>query len=423
MAHQAFNPHSWAFGNGHGFLPAAPQSQLGNGAGNVGAQNNHPALLNPAGFMIGAGHHVPEPADETICCVICGIPLRPTADCALIREYPGAVLDWMRPVLLAPLPAYHEATKLARYAHAYRRCDDDLLKEIRPTHFLGSGEGFIIRDETSNSKLKIFIDTRKDCKDLPAPLHEGCLHVARQFCKYQSSFHIDFRAADGGAPSSIAHLWEIWTKRLIWTCPGGVLDVPILEPLNYLGAPLHTNLIKYVRELRSHPHLLKYQADPTNIGNLTDIVVRHLRRIPEDDTYPPPKVEYLVALMEARLPQELMYHVMENMEPFVDESLTCTRVLPPRWWHDKLFTHHIIPWLWDLDLNVLEATRVAQGIDIEDESCWDWELLVRQLSQSNVLEAGGILHGASDQLWNRYRIWTLLGKARLGHLAYRPIDT
>lgn len=43
---------------------------------------------------------------------------------------------------------------------------------------------------------------------LPVPLHEGCYQLMRRFCAYQLHLEISFRAANGGAPSSIAHFWE-----------------------------------------------------------------------------------------------------------------------------------------------------------------------------------------------------------------------
>lgn len=58
--------------------------------------------------------------------------------------------------------------------------------------------------------------------------------------------------------------------------------------------------------------------------------------------------------------------------------------------------------------------------DPDDEEGWDWELLVRQLSQASVFEEGGLLRDdkTSLGLWNRHRIWQLCDKARLGHLAH-----
>lgn len=54
---------------------------------------------------------------------------------------------------------------------------------------------------------------------------------------------------------------------------------------------------------------------------------------------------------------------------------------------------------------------------------WDWELLVRQLAQDDVLKPGkGILGDVPAPLrralWNRKRIWDLLSVSRLGHIRW-----
>lgn len=71
-----------------------------------------------------------------------------------------------------------------------------------------------------------------------------------------------------------------------------------------------------------------------------------------------------------------------------------------------------------MNFEEVRAVRIEQGIDLNDEKGWDWELLVRELSQTTIFEEGGLLHHASPELWNRHRIWTLLNKARLAHLQY-----
>ncbi len=72
-----------------------------------------------------------------------------------------------------------------------------------------------------------------------------------------------------------------------------------------------------------------------------------------------------------------------------------------------------------VNLDDLRAYRAAAGIDPDDESGWDWELLARELSRENVFLSRGLLDGASDELANRQRIWMLLSKSRLGHSVFR----
>ncbi|KAK7756932.1 hypothetical protein SLS62_000948 [Diatrype stigma] len=492
-------------------------------------------------------------ANKAICCAACGIPVLPSVANPLLDLFTRQQMDWQKPMLLRPGDGFHEAMKDPRYSHAYKRCDDDLMK-VDQAFFSGAGDGFRVRvwievegpedEETGAATVtkslvirKAIVFTKDKRKTgaadfLPVPLHEGCLAVLRRFCTYQSRFRIDFRAPRGGAPSSIAHFWEIWQQRIFMTpnpipAPklplppaflllpvhlavgqiqahfqgsllqgpaiaqahiqsqlqvqgppqpqaqpppaggggGGTgpgngngngngtgnaqqdddhlvpLDRPIFEPHRYLGAPYIKKLDEYRDMLRNdtvHGHIVsrwegfkRFQADPRcprrpGVLTVTAQIMLRLRPIygnlTNDSAYPDAGIAQVLARV-GQLPAELQELVEDQMEPFVDESLLCTRAFPPLWWREKLFEGNIIPWLWDLNFEEVRRQRIASGVaDPDDETGWDWEMLVRKLSQSSVFEENGILHDdrISLGLWNRHRIWTLLDRARLGHLAPIP---
>jgi hypothetical protein len=64
---------------------------------------------------------------------------------------------------------------------------------------------------------------------------------------------------------------------------------------------------------------------------------------------------------------------------------------------------------WDLDVNVIRIKEQARN--------WNWELLVRKLSQLKIHEPGDTSLELPLQLKNRRRIWRLLEEARVGDYA------
>jgi hypothetical protein len=84
-----------------------------------------------------------------------------------------------------------------------------------------------------------------------------------------------------------------------------------------------------------------------------------------------------------------------------------------------LFDRKTLPWLWDLDRAILLTRQWWTTYD--DESAWDWELLVRQLAQVEVFEKGNLMASAPLGLRNRRRIWRLVDEARLDDM-YEELD-
>src|SRR4051794_33375809 len=90
-------------------------------------------------------------------------------------------------------------------------------------------------------------------------------------------------------------------------------------------------------------------------------------------------------------------------------SLDCEYTRSPSWWCASLLNKQMFPWLWDLDVEEIRAKQMERE--------WNWELLVRQMSQVEIHEPGNELINLPLQLKNRRRIWRLLEEAKVGDVA------
>ncbi|KAI0598978.1 hypothetical protein F4775DRAFT_135006 [Biscogniauxia sp. FL1348] len=385
---------------GNGLLPNAVNLGLLFGLGNNPFQAIPPVSARSNGVVV---------------CAICGGVCKPTVASALDSNEESE-RDWMHPMVIKAKPEYNKWRQHPSTAQAFSRTDDHLFVEMDVSAFLGRADGFRVSDSSTDSGVSVVSINTSD-SEMAIPVHPSCLKIAKVFCRYQSRFDIDFRSPDGGAPSSIAHLYEIWCKRAIAICPNGVMTTPFKEPSNYLGAPCANHLPDYIKMLESDDDLYRYEADPICPDDLTcEVVCVNLQPLGTGDLSPSPELAECWARIE-QLPREIGERILEAIEPFEDgftkEYLEPTRVLPSDWWREKLMSGSLIPWLFDL-----KDEAVDHYSQINGHQNWDWELLCRQLAQPDVFEKEGILFTASDHVWNRQRIWKVLYAARLGHMVF-----
>jgi hypothetical protein len=140
----------------------------------------------------------------------------------------------------------------------------------------------------------------------------------------------------------------------------------------------------------------EYEVEPFPIEGLTREILSHLLPLPKRVTQ-----DHELPLFI--LPTEMIEKIYDNLHPFVNPPLACTRTLAPEIWRDLLFHGRLLPWLWDLDPTM---PLLHEGNDL-----WDWEQLVRQLAQVEVFEPGNPMSKAPLNLRNRRRIWRILEKA------------
>jgi hypothetical protein len=114
-----------------------------------------------------------------------------------------------------------------------------------------------------------------------------------------------------------------------------------------------------------------------------------------------------------QLPTEGIDVICQHLQPFQNPSLQCSRDLAPGLWRELLFDQGLLPWLWDLDSSLLQSRKSDILPFYDVENAWDWELLVRQLAQTDVFESGKLMEHAPLALRNRRRIWRLVDEARV----------
>ena len=108
------------------------------------------------------------------------------------------------------------------------------------------------------------------------------------------------------------------------------------------------------------------------------------------------------------LPNELKNIVFKGLSPFIDPSPNCSRIFPPQAWLDLLHSVDVLPWLYDIDLS--QCREKNKETHNGQHVIWDWELLIRQLSQPEAFEPDrGFAAGAPLGVRNRRRIWRCLG--------------
>ncbi|KAI0446470.1 hypothetical protein F4803DRAFT_559403 [Xylaria telfairii] len=360
--------------------------------------------------------------NDPVVCVVCGgmCKITPSATNPFRFEN-DKTPEWMRPILVQGTARYSEwQMERPSTRRSYRKDAGEMIKLIEVTTFEGGSQGM------QQGSLKLYIGTRDPL--IRIPIHKACFEIAGIFCKDQARYNTGFRSASGGAPSSIPELYEIWCKRAIaskWT--------PILESNKYYGMPSYYSMVDYYR----HPPVDRFLAYPLVIRDVTDLVVNaHLQTMDGKRRHACKKLAGLLGRI-TNMPQEIADYILDSLEPFEkcpSPQLQPTRVLPPSWWKNRLFSGKLIPWLWDLKEEDVVRYRTETfyshnpaaaaedkeaGRDIFDENMWDWELLCRQLAQPCVIEQGGLIQRESAQLWNRYRIWKLLDAARLGHVRFK----
>lgn len=150
-------------------------------------------------------------------------------------------------------------------------------------------------------------------------------------------------------------------------------------------------------------HAQIYEADPLDVPTrtTTDYILSHLEPMPTSTTASHNTARNIGARFNV-LPADIRNRILEDLLPFEDPSLECSRILTPYDWLRALLDKDepIIPWLWDLDEEgeiisrvwdeeMMECLKKGQRFVQPEVLEWDWEKLVRQLAQTTVMCWGG----------------------------------
>lgn len=145
------------------------------------------------------------------------------------------------------------------------------------------------------------------------------------------------------------------------------------------------------------------------LEDITGFIVSRLRPLePSSDRSKPKTFQTQLA----QQPKEILDQIVLQLQPIGAPLLTCTRVLPPSLWREALLYQNLLPWLWDLTPSEIPSSYLS-------DSSWDWELLVRELSQIELFENEELRDDTALGLRNRRRIWRIVEETRFGDL-YDP---
>ena len=140
-----------------------------------------------------------------------------------------------------------------------------------------------------------------------------------------------------------------------------------------------------------------FEADPLRIPHMTEELLSGLELMHE--TWSPSLSE---EKPEARPPD--LTSIMEQLDWFHEPLLQCRFLNPPGEWLQALIQSTLLPWLWDLDFEMVRRKEKSKRKGRE----WNWELFVRQLAQPDIFEAGSVVKDLPLGLRNRRRIWRLV---------------
>ncbi|MCJ1238735.1 hypothetical protein MMC14_006726 [Varicellaria rhodocarpa] len=156
----------------------------------------------------------------------------------------------------------------------------------------------------------------------------------------------------------------------------------------------------------AHIFVLKpWVTSPVDIADLTPFLLSCLEPFDTSSMAEPPQ-NHTFSENLSNLPRQIFQEVFGNLYPSNNLTTQCNRLMAPLLWRETLSTKSLIPWLWDIDE---EACRQKDTQTPDDPSeHWDWELLVRTLTQERVFEPDHPLQHAPHGLRNRRRIWGIV---------------
>ncbi|KAG9949048.1 hypothetical protein KCU85_g4492, partial [Aureobasidium melanogenum] len=208
------------------------------------------------------------------------------------------------------------------------------------------------------------------------PVHKACLQLADHFISIASISTSDATETTSDRITSELQLWEVLCRRLDKFGDFGVAKEPHQF---YVSLSVHSGM-PWEREpepddtdefVWTHNLLM---ANPLNISNVTQPILENLKAIPD--------------------PEPPSHEVQDRM---------CELLVRP-----KKF-----PWLCNLDAGYIR--------DKQTLGCWDWESLIRSLSQPDIYMPSHESLQIPLSLRNRRRIWRILEEARVDDLPTRSV--
>ncbi|KAL9044742.1 MAG: hypothetical protein Q9214_002140, partial [Letrouitia sp. 1 TL-2023] len=272
--------------------------------------------------------------EMTMYCTVCGGPIEAVRNFSSYNETPS----WLADVLLLYLPPTSEANQTPQLVRALNTC----------------GPYFLL--PATNALVTACDNPSFGNKFNPAlyfPSHASCISIVKQA---GASQHLS-------SDQILQALWRAFNSQFQEICSKQSTIRPLTNLLNADGLAD----LWHFRELEwpwGYPGTEVFEVDPLNIPNL--------RSVPKPPVNPK---------------RESSFSRNRQLSP--EPSYT----RPASSWKGDLLS---LGWLWDLDAKLiltkdsLETDAEVAPKETEGKGAWDWELLVRQLSQPEILEPGKV---------------------------------
>lgn len=239
------------------------------------------------------------------------------------------------------------------------------------------------------------------------PVHDHCLKLADYFvyARVRDAMRQPPIPNASGGIACIEDLWETLYRRVPADGLFTIQQNP--EPNKY-----YTNgILQGFREWRpgeqpEYGDLL--EADPITIPGFVAQLMENLKPLSDEEA-----AKYS-SNNPAKSFSETDLRALHNVK---DLNLCCEFTHTDRAWRSLLLDKTVFPWLWDLTLSSLPM----RPKDSPEDKLWNWELLVRKLSQIVIHEPEDATLNLPFELKNRRRIWRILDEARSGDIEERHI--
>ncbi|OTA65974.1 hypothetical protein K449DRAFT_431436 [Hypoxylon sp. EC38] len=156
-------------------------------------------------------------------------------------------------------------------------------------------------------------------------------------------------------------------------------------------------------------------AYPLHVPDATETILKNLKSLPPAPATIPEAIHSQKKFLA--LPPELQNHICTFLTSSHGMPNLCNGLLPQSVWREILISGRCLPFLRDLDVNIIQDFCARWDREQGDREP-NWELLVRKLSQ----EAWGIydveksILKIPNGLRNRRRIWKLVEEMYVGDL-------
>ncbi|CAG9982212.1 unnamed protein product [Clonostachys byssicola] len=200
--------------------------------------------------------------------------------------------------------------------------------------------------------------------------HGKCSQLVQRFISSRPETHDVFQISDKDEISSVKQLWQVIFTRIPASGRGFAYNVD--HPTRYYGI---TSLHLTEWEPDNNPLAGEcVEADPIEVPQLTECILDNL----------------------------------ELYVPGIRSEATSTDLEDQDRGYNKLINKKELPWLWDLDEDVVRKKQRTGD--------WNWELLVDKLSGTDIYRPEDETLRLPLGLRNRRRIWKCIEDARLGDI-------